>query len=68
VIDPCGNPPGTGQQALDEVLLRLRNGQIIAHYSSGQKQFLVIVPPGYYSTTDGYSCSFQVLNDGSVTW
>ncbi len=62
-IDPCG-PQGS----FDEVLMQLDSGQLIAHYSHGNRQFLVSLPPGNYTTTDGTSCSFVVHSDMSVTW
>lgn len=65
LINPCG---GAGQGFFDEVLLKLRNGMILAHYSDGSKQFLTIVLPGSYQTTDGYHCNFIVHSDGSITW
>lgn len=63
LVDPCG-PQGT----FDEVLLRLANGELLAHYSSGNKEFLTQVGPGNYSTTDGTNCHFTVHNDLTVTW
>lgn len=62
IIDPCG------QAALDEILLKLRNGTLLGHYSDGNKQYLVVLVPGSYSTTDGYHCNFVVHSNGSVTW
>lgn len=62
-IDPCGK-----QTAYDEVLLKLNNGTILAHYSDGAKQFLTVVGAGNYVTTDGTSCYFTIHTDGSVTW
>lgn len=61
LIDPCG-PQG----AYDEVLLKLANGQILAHFASGAKQFLTIVPPGNYTVTDGTGCKFTVTPTGEV--
>jgi hypothetical protein len=63
IIDPCGNSPG-----FDEVLLRLHNGQIMAHYAQGALQFLTILSPGTYRVTDGTNCVFTVHPDMSVTW
>lgn len=62
LVDPCG-PQG----AYDEVLLKLANGQILAHFASGAKQFLTIVPPGNYTVTDGTSCRFTITPTGEVT-
>lgn len=63
VIDPCGTGPG-----FNEVLLRLGNGQILAHYASGATQFLTLIGPGNYVTTDGQACYFTVHSDMTVTW
>lgn len=63
VIDPCGDEGG-----YDEVLLKLANGTILAHYSDGNKQFFTLVGPSTYSTTDGHACVFTIHNDGSVIW
>jgi hypothetical protein len=62
VIKPC---PGSGYR---EVLLRTYNGEILAHYSHGSKQFLTFLTPGNYQLTDGSSCNFTVHSDMSVTW
>jgi hypothetical protein len=63
IIDPCGK-----QSAYDEVLLKLENGNILAHYSDGNKEFLTFVGPGSYRTTDGTSCAFTVFPDMTVYW
>lgn len=63
VIDPCGDESG-----FDEVLLRLANNQLLAHYSDVNKQFLVLIGPGSYRTTDGHNCLFIVSNNMQVTW
>lgn len=63
LIDPCGDEPG-----FDEVLFKTYNGTLIAHYSHANKQFLTVVSPGTYRTTDGHSCIFTVHPDLSVTW
>lgn len=62
LVDPCG-PQG----AYDEVLLKLANGQILAHFASGAKQFLTIVPPGNYTSTDSTNCFFTITPTGEVT-
>lgn len=62
IIRPC---PGPGYR---EVLLRLENGNLLAHYSDGQKEFLSFLTPGNYQLTDGSNCSFTVHSDLSVTW
>lgn len=63
LINPCAQTPG-----FNEVLLRLHNGQIIAHFSSGNLQFLSVIGPGTYRTTDASSCLFTIHPDMSVTW
>jgi hypothetical protein len=62
-IDPCGS-----ETAYDEVLLRLGNGSLLAHYSDGAKQHLTVIGAGSYTTTDSTNCVFVVHTDGSVTW
>lgn len=61
VIDPCGK-----QGQFDEILLRLANGQLVAHYASGNNQFLTTIGPNNYITTDGTSCRFTVNNNLEV--
>lgn len=63
MIDPCGD-----QSAFDEILLRLANDQLVAHFSSGALEFLTTLPPGSYQTTDGTNCHFIIHNDMSVSW
>lgn len=62
IIDPCGQ-----QATYDEVLLRLKDGSLMAHYSDDNKQFLTRLGPGSYVTTDGTSCKFTVGSDYSIT-
>lgn len=62
-INPCGK-----QGTHDEVLFKLNNGQILAHYSDANKQFLTLLSPGNYRTTDGTNCNFSVDSDFNVTW
>lgn len=63
VIDPCGE-----ESDRDEILLRLRDGSLLAHYSDGQKQFFALIGPGSYRTTDGTACVFNISADLMVTW
>lgn len=63
IIDPCGS-----QGAYDEVLLRLGNGQIMAHYASGTNQFLTLLSAGNYVTTDGTNCHFTISASGVITY
>lgn len=62
VYDVCGNQAG----ALDEVLLRTKSGKWIAHYSSGSLQFLTILEPGSYRTTDSTRCAFTVNSSNQI--
>lgn len=62
IIDPCGR-----QGTFDEVLLKTSNGTILAHYASGSNQFLTIIGPGSYVTTDGTHCYFTITSDGQIT-
>lgn len=63
MIDPCG-----AQSQFDEVLLRLANNQLIAHFSNGSNQFLTVIGPGSYITTDGTSCHFTIDTELGVHW
>lgn len=53
IEDLCGN-------GAEEVLFRLSDNRLIAHYSHGSKQYLAVLDPGNYVSTDGYNCQFQV--------
>jgi hypothetical protein len=64
IIDPCGKQ-GSG---FNEVLLKLANDNIMAHFSSGANQFFALLTPGNYVTTDGTNCNFNVSNTYQVTW
>lgn len=61
LIDPCGQ-----EAVFDEVLLRMADGSLMAHYSAGGNQFLTLVPPGSYATTDGTGCTFIVTSELTV--
>ena len=63
IIDPCGK-----QAAHDEVILRLTNGSLLAHYSDGQKQFFAVIGAGTYQSTDGTRCVFSVDANNVVRW
>ncbi len=62
VIDVCGNQAG----ALDEVLLRTQDGRLLAHYASGALQFLTVLEPGTYKTTDSTRCQFTVNANNQI--
>lgn len=59
VIDPCGDGPG-----VDEVILRLNDGRLLAWY---QGKGLSVLDPGSYVTTDEQKCRFLVGEDLRVT-
>lgn len=60
--DPCGDQAG-----FDEILMRTAGGSWIAHFSSGNNQFLTVLTPGTYVTTDQSQCYFTLNNDGTIT-
>lgn len=63
LVDPCGDGPG-----FDEVILRLGNGSLMAHYAGGGNlQFLTVIGDGNYVTTDNQSCNFSIAS-GIVSW
>ena len=64
VIDPCGDEPNR----LDEVLIILDSGKILAYYEHGRKRFLTVLKPGSYRTTDYQRCSFSIDEDYNITW
>lgn len=64
LIDPCGDGPG-----FDEVLLQLADGSLMAHYAGGGNlQFLTVLSPGNFVTTDSQACHFTVAGDMGVSW
>jgi len=65
VIDPCGDAAGI----VDEVILRLANGQLLASFSqnaSGLNTRFAVITAGSYVTTDGSNCAFTVDANGNV--
>lgn len=59
-IDPCGDDPGH----VDEILLFLNDGTIVAWYKN---KGLAILEVGIvYVTTDHQKCMFGITNDGEV--
>lgn len=62
VIDPCGTQPG-----FNEVLLKTADGHLLAHYADGTKQFLTLLTPNSYVTTDFTPCYFIVNSDYSIS-
>lgn len=63
IIDPCGK-----ESTHDEVILQLSTGELIGHFSDKGKEFLTVLVPGFYVTTDFTKCEFRVHNNYSVTW
>lgn len=67
IIDPCGDAPSV----VDEVLLKMANGQFLVSFSenaSGKNTRLAVLPAGTYITTDGSNCTFTITAGGNVTW
>lgn len=64
VIDPCGDKPGY----LDEIIFRLANGSLIAHFTSAGLQGLTVLTPGNYRTLDKQACNFTVTPTNEVIW
>ncbi len=62
VINPCGD------SELDQVILKFSDGTIVAHQSNGKNEFLTVLVPGDYQTSDGLKCPFTVTEDGNVIW
>jgi len=63
IVNPCGDMPGK----IDEVLLRLSTGELLASFSDtvgGLNTRFALIGPGTYSTTDGTGCTFTVLPGG----
>ena len=66
IIDPCGSETTHG---LDEVLLVLQSGDILAHYSYKKLNYLTILQKEKnYITTDGTNCEFFLTKDGKVEY
>jgi hypothetical protein len=67
MIDPCGD----NINKIDEVLLALSSGEILASFSdnaNGLNTRFGLLKAGNYVTTDGTNCHFQVLSNGNVVW
>jgi hypothetical protein len=60
VIDPCWDGPG-----VDEVILRLVDGSLLAWYKD---KGLFVLSPGNWVTTDSQSCHFTVDVNNQVSW
>lgn len=61
IIDPCGDDPNH----VDEVLLRLNSGDLIAWY---RDVGLFNFDAGSWVTTDHQRCNFTVTSNGEVQW
>lgn len=49
----------------DEVILRTKSGKLIAYFKdNGSREFLTLLTPGSYRTTDQQACSFTVNSAG----
>lgn len=65
IADPCGDKPGH----FDEVLLVTESEGVIAYFKeNGSREFLTVLTPGNYRTTDKQKCNFTVHSDNSITW
>lgn len=65
ILNPCGDDP----TRVDEVLLRLSDGTVLASFSdnaSGSNTRFSLIGPGTYSTTDGTGCTFTLTSDGRL--
>ncbi len=61
IIDPCGDGIG-----VDEIILRLGTGELIAYFEQGGNRFLTVLKTGRYQTTDQSRCVFDVTSDGKI--
>lgn len=65
VLDPCGDAPNI----VDEVILRLADGTVLASFStnaSGLNTRFAFLSPGTYQTTDGSNCVFTLNSQGQL--
>lgn len=66
IIDPCGQETTHG---LDEVILVLSSGEVLAHFSNGSDQYLTILKKEtWYVTTDGTGCRFKIDSTGEIAY
>ena len=66
IIDPCGDASGI----IDEVLLRLANGQVLTSLSdnaNGTNTRLGVLGDGSFVTTDGSNCAFTLSTDTTTS-
>lgn len=62
IVDPCGDDPGE----VDEVLLVMHNGTVLAWFKNVG---LVVLQPGAsYQTTDKQKCNFSIDASGNVSY
>lgn len=61
IVDPCGDDPGS----VDEVLLKIYNGDYVSYFEDAGRRFLTVLSPGSYRTTDSQSCRFSIDGDGN---
>lgn len=61
ILDPCGD----SANVYDEVLLKLKNGQVLASFSANSSglntRFSLLVFDVLYGTTDGTGCQFKII-------
>lgn len=64
VIHVCGNTDG-------EVLIRLPDSTLVAYYKSdilGTQEYLKVLTPGEYTSSDKYHCHFAVDENNRITY
>ena len=67
MINPCDDAPGI----LDEILLVMSDGTVIASVSAnanGDNTRFSVLPPGTYVTTDGDHCTFTLEASGTLSY
>jgi hypothetical protein len=61
IIDPCGDDDGY----LDEIIIKLTDGQLL-WYNHDKYKFIGLLEPGIYETSDHQKCVFAVTNNYDV--
>jgi hypothetical protein len=65
LLDPCGDAAGV----VDEVLLKLSNGTVLASFSdnaNGKNTRFGVLAAGTYQTTDNSGCTFSLDTGGNL--
>lgn len=61
IIYPCGDLGG-----FQEILIKFSDTKIMCYFKDGSKEFLTILEPGLYVTTDYKKCSFEITEDYEI--